>query len=408
MHRMTRRQVLQLGAGVGAVLILPEGCRSLLAQLDQLASTLTPTPPGEIDLPTASPTATVEANPLDPRPPVGAQASPLESPLAPTPEPAPTATSIPQRKLEPPGGGSKLGLHVTFGPRAGLDEFLARCAQSGHPVALVKCVDDFEAAFKAKQSSDKTYTVGRVNAVGLSNKNFIDMQAWEPPDFNPPVGFHYTTAQEAAQQYYDLVKPIWQLNPVIDAWETFNEFSWHWGWQADFYIQLMDLAEADGYRLGLWSCSAGNPPEESYPDIVRACQRAQAHGDHILCLHEYGLDGLLKKAPHSLVTRYRQLYKVLKQNEAVIPLVISEAGENAGGGFTGIETFLDDFAWYDRQLSRDDYVIGCAAWTLGNFSGANFQAALPALADYITGGYVVGSSTRFKNYLPLIEHDAVK
>ncbi len=59
--------------------------------------------------------------------------------------------------------------------------------------------------------------------------------------------------------------------------------------------------------------------------------------------------GSLKDAPHSLVTRYRRLYKYLEQEDAVIPLVISEAGENAGGGFTGVETFLEDFAWYDEQ-----------------------------------------------------------
>jgi len=281
--------------------------------------------------------------------------------------------------------------------------FLARCAQADKPVAVVKCVDDFEAAFMAKKASDKTFTVGRVNSVGLNNKNFVDMQAWEPAEFSPPAEFHYTTASEAAQMYYDLVQPLWKLNPVIDAWETFNEFSWHWGWQADFFMRLMDLAEADGYRLGLWSPSAGNPPEEFYPDIARVCRRAREHGNHILCLHEYGLDGLLKDAPKSLVTRYRGLYKYLEQADAVIPLVISEAGENAGGGFTGVDVFMNDFAWYDRQLSKDEYVIGCAAWTLGDWSEANFQGALPALADYISGdGYVVGSSTRYQLRLPLI------
>ena len=52
-----------------------------------------------------------------------------------------------------------------------------------------------------------------------------------------------------------------------------------------------------------------------------------------------------------MVTRYRRLYQYLKQQDAVIPLVISEAGENAGGGFTGVEIFMQDFAWYDRADS---------------------------------------------------------
>jgi hypothetical protein len=49
-------------------------------------------------------------------------------------------------------------------------------------------------------------------------------------------------------------------------------------------------------------------------------------------------------------------------------------------------------------------VIGCAAWTLGDWSGSSFAAALPALADYITGQ----PGTWTKTYLPLIEKEQVK
>jgi hypothetical protein len=381
---ITRRKFLKLSTAFGATVVLPSGCRSLLDQINSLEPT---------------PTATRGASPLK-TPPATAFPSPGEPPTIPTATPNPTETPAPHLRLKAPSGGSKIGLHVVGGPRDGLDEFLLRCAVADHPVAVIKCVDDFEAAFKAKHLSDKTLTVGRVNAAWLSRKNEVDMQAWEPPEFTPQVEFNYTTAQEAAEKYYELVLPTWKLNPVIDVWETFNEFSWHWGWQADFYLRLMDLAEADSYRLGLWSPSAGNPPEEFYPEIARTCRRAKEHGNHIVCVHEYSLDGLLKEAPPDMVTRYRQLYRYLEQQDAVIPLVISEVGENGGGGFTGVETFVDDFAWYDRQLSQDSYVLGCAAWTLGDWSGSSFAAALPALADYITGqpGWT-------KTYLPLIERN---
>jgi hypothetical protein len=380
MPMITRRRFLKLSAGLGAAALL-SGCRTLLDRIGQLAPT---TVPSLLPTPTSNPAQSPPATPQRAQP-AAAQAT----------------TAPPDIILTPPSGGSKLGLHVVFGPRDGLDEFLERCAGAGRPVALVKCVDDFEAAFKAKKISEKTVTVGRVNAAFPSRKMEIDLQAWEPLEFSPPAGTSYTTAQEAAQQYYALVKPTWDLNPVIDVWETFNEYSWHWDWQADFYLTLMDLAEADGYRLGLWSSSAGNPPEEFYPAIARTCRRARAHGNHILCLHEYNLGGLLKDAPKTMVTRYRQLYQYLEQEDAVIPLVISEAGENAGGGFTGVETFMQDFAWYDQQLSRNDYVIGCAAWTLGDWSGANIQPALPALADYVSGKYVIHHYPP-RAYLPLI------
>jgi hypothetical protein len=375
---ITRRQLLKLGAGLSAT-TLAAGCRSLLDRVAALPPIATPSP-------TSSLMATLDPSPL---PTATAPAVPIETPQA-------TATARPTWIA--PEAGSKIGLHVVFGPRAGIDECLWWCALSGHPMAVIKCVDDFEVAFKAKRYSDKTLTVGRVNAVFPSEQVEVDMQAWEPPESRPAGDLPYATAQEAARQYYDLVKPFWQLNPVVDVWETFNEFSWHWPWQADFYVALMDLAEADGYRLGLWSASAGNPPEEFYPDIARASRRAKAHGDHILCLHEYNLYGLLKDGPPDMVTRYRRLYRYLEQVDAIIPLVISEAGENAGGGFTGVEAFMDDFAWYDAQLSKDDYVIGCAAWTLGDWSGANFQVALPALADYIAGRPLSS-----RTFLPLLE-----
>ncbi len=401
MQPLTRRKFLKVSAGLGAALSLA-GCRTLLKQIG-LPGPTTPTSfPTAIATPAPSsiPTTAPSVLPTEPAP---AQ-SPLATPPAPDSAAQSTVVIPPDITLTPPSGGSKIGLHVVFGPSDGLDNFLAQCAQAGHPVALIKCVDDFEAAFKAKRVSDKTVTVGRVNAVFPTRKVEVDMQAWEPPDYSPIPNIPYTNAQEAAQQYYKLVEPTWKLNPVIDVWETFNEFSGQWTWQADFYLALMDLAEADGYRLGLWSCSGGNPPEDAYPDIVRACQRAKAHGNHILCLHEYNFGGLLKDAPKNLVTRYRQLYKVLRQQDADIPLVISEAGENAGGGFTGVDTFMQDFAWYDQQLSRNDYVIGCAAWTLGDWNGANIQAALPALADYISGEYVIHHYPP-RAYLPLIEHD---
>ena len=396
---VTRRQILKLGASALAL----AGCRTVIDQLAALAPTTIPLDGPPSSSPTVPPPAPTAA-------PLPTEASPLStptteaSPLATPARPTSGAQAVrPTVILNAPEGGSKLGLHVTFGPRDGLDALLARCAQAGRPVAVVKCVDDFEAAFMAKQHSDKTLTVGRVNAARLDKKTFVDMQAWEPPEFSPAIGVAYTSAQDAARVYYDLVKPIWALNPVVDVWETFNEFSWHWGWQADFYLALMDLAEADGYRLGLWSASAGNPPEEFYPDIARACRRAKEHGHHILCLHEYNFDGLLRDASKNLVTRYRQLYRHLADVDAVIPLVISEAGENAGGGFTGVDVFMADFAWYDRQLVKDDYVVGCALWTLGDWNGANYQAALPALGAYLTGeGYVVGSSTPYHLNLPLI------
>lgn len=277
--------------------------------------------------------------------------------------------------VNPQSTTSKFGVHVVIGSRNGFGPFLQECAAANHPVAVVKCVDDFGAATEAKGYSRRTVTVGRLNDI-----DGIDLQGFD--------GYTGMNPADAAALIYSHVKPKWLLNPQIDIWEVCNEWSWWWGWQADFYIAFMDLAERDGFRLALYGCSGGNPPEAFWPDIARACARAKAHGNHILTLHEYAWDGLLQdyyaETGDDIVLRYRRFYTYLKTQNADCPLVLSEVGENGGGGFVGTAAFVNDFAWYDSELKKDSYVIGCAAWTLGNWSGANFQDALPALADYVS------------------------
>jgi hypothetical protein len=278
--------------------------------------------------------------------------------------------------VEPYSPSNKIGVHVVIGPRNGYGPFIQNCAAAGKPVALVKCVDDFGAAYEAKIYSPQTLTIGRKNSTpNYDLQGFDGYVGLEPADF--------------AQTIFNELRPYWNQNPWIDVWEICNEWSWHWAWQADFYIAMMDLVEAANppYRIALYGCSGGNPPEAFWPDIARACARAKAHGGHILSLHEYAWDGLLEDEYNlhgdDIVLRYRRLYAYLEQQNADCPLALTEVGENGGGGFVGITPFVNDFGWYDTQMRQDPYVIGCAAWTLGNWSGANFQDALPALTQYI-------------------------
>ncbi|MCC6483254.1 MAG: hypothetical protein IT209_00275 [Armatimonadetes bacterium] len=274
---------------------------------------------------------------------------------------------------------SKVGLHVVCGPRPGYLEFLQQCSNALHPGRVIKVVDDFSPAYEAKQVNKYTLTVGRINQVGSVDLGGLD-------------GYVNQSPEAVAAFYYSLVKPIWQANPWIDVWEACNEWSWHWAWQADFYIALMDLAEADGFKLAIWSASVGNPPEAYYPDIARACARAAAHGGHMLSLHEYGLwadpgqHALLSNAGPDLVTRYRKLYNYLAPRNAVIPLVLTETGQDGGYNFVGTPLLIMDYTWYDQEMKKDPYVIGCAAWLLGEcgWANANIAPALPALADYIS------------------------
>ena len=279
---------------------------------------------------------------------------------------------------------SKIGVHVVMGPRNGYGAFLRAIADAGRRLAIVKCVDALEPAREAKSLLPDTLTVGRINTVNRGGKHY-DMQAIEPLQ---PDGTLKDTRQEA-QTYYELVRPMWQAHRQwIDVWETFNEFSAHWGWQSDFFLAMMDLAEADGFRLAHYGCSTGNPPGVAEVFHMLPCLRAAKLRGHYLALHEYGGVGtdaftLQGSSPYHAL-RYRHLYEsILIPNQADPPLLITECGPNAGFQFPGTAALVEDMEWYDAELRRDAYVVGAAIFTLGNWANSNYQDALPALADLI-------------------------
>jgi hypothetical protein len=98
----------------------------------------------------------------------------------------------------------------------------------------------------------------------------------------------------------------------------------------------------------------------------------------------------------SLALRYRWWYEdFLIPRGLVIPLVISEAGIDGtianhpgpdGLGWQdfvdywrasgldpdGVTEYLRQLAWYDSELQKDDYVIGCTIFTAGA-SGPNWR-----------------------------------
>lgn len=302
-------------------------------------------------------------------------------------------STTPTVTVNPISPKNKIGVHVVIGSRNGYGPFVQQCAAAGKPVAVVKMVDDFGAAYEAKQYASQygveTLTIGRKNDLpSCSWGSNCDLQGFDA------VAESGTSPAVHAQRVFDALRPIWDQNLLVDVWEICNEWSSWWAWQADFYIAMMDIAEnnqrPDGkpYRIALYGCSVGNPPESSWPDIARACARAKAHGGHILSLHEYAfwtdlLQDSYAQFGDALVLRYRRLYNYLIPRNADCPLALTEVGQGGGGGFVGTELFVQDFGWYDTELRKDPYVIGCAAWTLGNWSGANFQDALPALTQYI-------------------------
>jgi len=294
------------------------------------------------------------------------------------------------------GQMSKVGLHiVATGPRTGLGAFLERVAAQSSDPLLVKCVGDFSPATEAKRIlGDRAITVGRKTG-----------QGWEGLDEHPIGG---TPPDAVAELHFRQVyEPAIKANPQIDIWEPSNEWSAYPSWQADWYILMARYFEEFGKRMGVFAFSTGNPPLTWHSAIVRCClELKRRNAGHVLTSHEYGgvgfSDPTLRDTQPYHALRYRTLYERLRADDAVIPLILSETGQDGGATFIGERAFIEDYAWYDAELMRDDYVIGCCAWTLGNWGSANFAPALPALADYIIS-HPQSGPLPYRSYLPLVE-----
>ena len=306
----------------------------------------------------------------------------------------PTPTPSPQAVAQ-----SKIGLHIVPGRRTWYGTFLQRLSDAGVHPAVMKAVDDLSPLREVESLMPQTFTVGRLNSAKDQTTGVtFDLQAFKPEDF-------HGSAREAADVYWSLVTPTWIRFPEINAWELFNEFSSDWGWQSSFFIEMMKRADEAGLKLVLYAFSTGNPPLDAdvIDEITPALRYAMAHG-HYVSSHAYG--GVLPGDPETLEGSYLALYH--REWYAMLPedarprLIISEAGQAGGCCFVGTEAFVNDFAWYDAQLQQDDYVAGVAAWTLGNWGSANFQDALPALADYLIS-FEQPAPMLFSVYLPFIE-----
>ena len=304
-----------------------------------------------------------------------------------TPEPSPTTRVSASDGLDhhvylpfisgPRGldhGPSKLGLH-TLNPNGALG-FVESVHNAGAHVALVKALDDFGYLRFVKEASEETTTVARV---GPSRAPQAVDVGGDPP------------AQTAAWMMNKHM-PYWRFEQdVVDYWEVLNEnkpptIAGH-VWLAEFFVAAMDIAEANGHRLALFSYSTGVPQWHEWEAIVETgvFGRAKA-GGHALALHEYDwpvIDRLWGEPTEDLppyedrgvlAGRYRHLYRdFLIPRDEVVPLVITECGLDPAVDLTveapgWREWYVKDMIWYDTKLREDDYVVGATMFSVGTFA----------------------------------------
>lgn len=380
-HKVDRREFLKWLAGLGGAAALGYALR----RLTMPRPAAPPPVPTGTGAPTESPspgTATPSVTPT-----TGPTASPAPTEAAPpTQPPPPTPTEIPWVY---PNGVSKLGLH-TIKPNNAFP-FVRSVTDAGATVKLVKALGGIGLLREIKSVSPATVTIGR----GARTENL------------GAVGDPAVRAQQIMAEHM----PVWQgERDFVDYWEVLNEPSppgpeGH-AWLARFYITAMDVAEAHGYKLALFSYSTGVPEWNEWAAIVETGIFARAKtGGHILALHEYdwptlrdNFGGSIPDQPAYdpergvLAVRYRHLYRdFLIPRDEVIPLAITECGLDTGVTGGKMDPYwerrwLKELAWYDSKLVEDDYVLGAAIFTLGGDGGwpkFDFEDMLPELRDYL-------------------------
>ena len=286
---------------------------------------------------------------------------------------------------------SKLGIHGIM--PGGTIEVLQQLVASGATMPTIKSVEGPGWLKDVKQIDPNIKTVGR----------FIRGEDRSMDIEGPPIMTASDLKQTAHDVMYNLM-PRWdEHRAYVDHWEIINEqdppgTDGHRR-LAEFMIHCIDIAEAEGYKLALFSYSLGVPEWDEMQTIVETgvFGRAKA-GGHALALHEYaypmdvwfgeplpGLPTYPDRGP--LACRYRWWYEdFLKPRGEVIPLYLTEVNVARDLPLVPMQEWMRQLAWYDERLREDYYVVGAHLFTLGSGGGwknYEFNDRLPLLIDHI-------------------------
>jgi hypothetical protein len=273
---------------------------------------------------------------------------------------------------------SKLSIHVVQNNDPGIMDFV-RNAQP----RILKSVGDLGFMTDVKKASPHTITVGRVDDVFI--QNYIG---------NP---------EEAARFYVEKHLETYRLNPGVDYWEGWNEPDPgldRMRWYARFEQERVKMMAQNGFRSAIGGFSPGVPEMDEFALFVPAVQTAILYGG-ILTLHEgdfttgdirnlYGsaLPGYPFYADRGAMSlRYRWYYReFLEPMGLVIPLVISELEFAGWSKVDETDLINNQFAWYDAETQKDEYVLGFAIFTAGpccQWHAFDLNPVLPKLTNYV-------------------------
>jgi hypothetical protein len=218
------------------------------------------------------------------------------------------------------------------------------------------------------------------------------------------------TPLEAAQQFVGDQLETYQFNPHITYWEGHNEPVWNteeeMGWYAQFEVERMKLMANQGLKCVIGNFATGTPDLALWPAFLPALRAAKQY-QAILGLHEYScpwmwwmtgkhqLDPNADEGDEGWTTlRYRKIYRqyLIPNGVGDVPLAITECGidplvnpkppeAGSGGTWKGLRSFwkkhdnepdnadyyFRQLVWYDKEMQKDDYVVGATIFTWGSF-----------------------------------------
>lgn len=288
--------------------------------------------------------------------------------------------------------GSKLGIHCI---QPGQTMPLVRAA-AGRGVVwpLVKGVDNAGLAIDVKKASPETLTITRfVNGRWDSAQ---DCDTWDDETF-------LRGARETIQQIFDRTNA--DERAAADFFEVLNEADPPGvaGWRAlgRFCCEVVREADRRGLKVALPAFNAGTPEWDEMQGFVESGLFGLLKaGGHLLTVHE----GVFGKAPiasgfgdtlpggpagvrgGSMCGRYRSLYHLLEQRDEVVACVVSEFYTGDHYDLPAPEQ-VERFAWYDRLVREDWYVLAVLPFTVDPSAGwthQNYTYAFPAVLDYLT------------------------
>lgn len=284
---------------------------------------------------------------------------------------------------------SKHGIHgILPGATLGI---MQQLLASGTRMATVKAVEGIGWLKDAKSIDPDVITVGRY-MVGVDPSVSVEF-----PDLSGDL-------LKSARKIMHSLLPKWEPHrDYVDYWEVANELDPDTAeghrCLAEVMIYCMEIAESEGYHLGLFSYSLGVPEWSEMQAVVETGVFGKAKaGGHMFSLHEYaypmdrwygeplpGLPTYPNRGP--LACRYRWWYEdFLKPRDEVIPLFITELNLLRDMPLVTPEAWIQQMAWYDARMREDYYVVGSHLFTLGGGgSWANFEFTkmLPALVEHM-------------------------